>query len=439
MTQVSCPGCHGEVHPLLGDAPLVLEDRVVMCCSEACRKVVLDRLTSHGSVESVVGPVTDGLGECPQRGRSAQNPGGPRGPVAAEPSGPSLVSDLAVEPPAPAESRRRRVNLSTLVGGGALVLVLVGYTIVSYAGSTRRASLSATVSSLRLSPPSSTADVASSGKTVAPASAVVDEPLPPRRRPSLMTLKKRSWTILEGFLANPTGRYWRTAARVLAGQGHAGALDVLRKALASDKWANRQRAAEALARLGHTEGNVALKKDLTSGRRPVQWASAFALARCGDSSGMRVIKQLARHRQHRMTSYEALVRLGDPRGLVYLREVLERSGAPYDRLRAAVALGMKGDRTGLTVLKARMKEPGMHMGVALALQKLGAKEARPALIRALEHTALREEAAGALRAYGDVTLVAKMVPDLNSDSENARLTAAAAIVILTAQARAEAR
>ncbi len=440
MTMVSCPGCHGEVHPLLGDAPLVVDDRVVMCCSEACREGVLEGLASQDSSGSALRPDTDGSGTRVEEESSAAVVARPRAlpGAAADPAGPPQVSALAVETPAPAESRRRRVILSTMVGGCSLVLVIVGVLILSFAGgvSTDRASLSATLSSLNSSPPPVNSGVAPAGREMAPE---VVEPPRTRRRPSLMTLKKRSWTILEGFLANSTGRYWRTAARVLAGQGHAGALDVLRKALASNKWPNRQRAAEALARLGHTEGNAALKKDLVSRRRPVQWASAFALARCGDSAGMRVIRQLARLRQHRMTSYEALVRLGDQKGQVYLREVLQKSRAPYDRLRAAVALGMKGDRIGLAVLKARMKEPGMHMGVALALQKLGAPEARPALVRALEHTALREEAAQALRAYGDVTLVAKMAPDLTSDSENARLTAAAAIVILTAQARAEAR
>jgi hypothetical protein len=350
--------------------------------------------------------------------------------------GPPVVSDLAVEIPASAETRQRRVLISTLVGGGALLLVFAGYLILAHAYGggvgTSRASLSSTVGKLR-PPPLEAPEAAPRKTTVAPTQPRA------RGRPSLMTLKKRSWLILEGFLTSRTGRFWRTAARVLAEQGHAGAIGALRKALQSKSWANRQRAAEALARLGYVEGIEVLKKDLATRRKSVKWASAFALARCGDPAGARVIKQLARSRRHRMTSYEALVRLGDNKGMIHLREVLSKSRAKYDRLRAAVALGMQGDRSGLAMLKARMKEPGMHMGVALALQKLSAPEARQALVRALEHTALREEAARALRAYGDVTLVAKMAPDLRSDSEDARLTAAAAIVILTAQATAEAR
>lgn len=425
MTMAVCPGCQCEVHPLLGDAPLVLADRVVMCCSEACREGVREGLAYR---------------RTPSVGPSASEPAQPRDAADHTARG-QQVSDVALEAPAPAESRRRRVLLSTLVGGGSLLLVFAGYLIIVHAygvgAGAGRASVSATIASVYTPPHPPLPDVSP------PKRLSVTAPAPDaqqsRARPSLMTLKKRSWTILEGFLTSRTGRFWRTAARVLAEQGHAGALGALRKALQSNSWANRQRAAEALARLGHAEGVVVLKKDLAARRRPVKWASAFALARCGDPAGLRVIKQLVRYRQHRMTAYEALVRLGDPKVLTHLREVLQKSRARYDRLRAAVALGMKGDRSGLGVLRARTKEPGMHMGVALALQKLGAPEARPALIRALEHTALREEAARALRAYGDVTLVAKMAPELSSNSEDARLTAAAAIVILTAQARAEAR
>jgi HEAT repeat protein len=431
--EASCPGCRRPVHPLLGDVPLVLGDRVVMCCSEACRDRTLAGLAPPTAPPQAPDVGSEAAQVEPLPSASAL-PGERSGLPAAE-GAEGVASSVALESPSPAESRRRRVLVSTLVGGGALLLVFAGYLILAYAYGggvgTNGASLSDSVGRLRPAP---------LGEDAAPPPRPPARP-PPRaeRRPSLMTLKKRSWHMLEGFLASRTGRFWRTSARVLAEQGHAGALEALRKALKSPSWANRQRAAEALARLGHAEGLAVLKQDLVARRRPVQHASAFALARCGDPAGLRVIRQLARYRQHRMTAYEALVRLGDRLGVVQLQEALRKSRAPYDRLRAAVALGLRGDRAGLAVLRARMKEPGMHMGVALALQKLGAPEARDALVRALEHTALRVEAARALRAYGDVTLVAKMSPELGSQSEDSRLTAAAAIVILTSQARAEAR
>jgi HEAT repeat protein len=443
MTTAACPGCRSEVHPLLGDAPLVRDGRVVMCCSDACREMVRDGLVADGpaspeTVESGAPEPDDFLGELVELEGVEPDPeplpvSEPVGMTPTEDT--PRVSERPLEAPAPAESPQRRVVLATLVGGGALLLVFAGYLLFdhAYGGGASRASLSTTVGNLR---PVTTPEPP---RTPSTAPAVVSTPEPTPQRPSLMTLKKQSWRILEGFLASRTGRFWRTAARVLAEQGHSGALAALRKALASGKWANRQRAAEALAKLGHAEGVEVLKKDLAARRRPVKWASAFALARCGDAAGLRVIKQLANYRQHRMTAYEALVRLGDEKGMTYLRDVWKQSQAPYDRLRAAVALGMRGDGRGLSMLKGRMKKPGMHMGVALALQKLGAPEARPALVRALDHTALREEAARALRSYGDVTLVSKMAPELRSNSEDARLTAAAAIVILTAQARAEAR
>ena len=75
---------------------------------------------------------------------------------------------------------------------------------------------------------------------------------------------------------------------------------------------------------------------------------------------------------------------------------------------------------------------------ALALQKLGVPAAQQALRRALAHTALRVEAARALRVYGNITGVGEMERHLRSEGPETRLTAAAAIVILTTQSRAEA-
>jgi HEAT repeat protein len=147
---------------------------------------------------------------------------------------------------------------------------------------------------------------------------------------------------------------------------------------------------------------------------------------------------MTRRREHRLPSYEALARLGSEQGKRHLRNVLRQGPASYDRLRAAVALGRAGDRSGLSLLRERLSQQGPNLGVALALQRLGAPEAEPALREALEHAALRVQAARALRAYGNVSGVSKMAPLLDSRLRETRLTAAAAIVLLTTQSRAEA-
>jgi HEAT repeat protein len=234
-------------------------------------------------------------------------------------------------------------------------------------------------------------------------------------------------------------RFRLTAAGVLAEQGHEGALQVLRGALNAELWTTRRLAAETLACQGHPEGFEALRTGLQAKRRPVKWASAFALARCGNPEGLFLIRRLTRRRDHRMPSYEALARLGSEEGERYLRRVLRRGPAPYDRLRAAVALGLAGDRSGLPLLRERLKKEDPNLGVALALQRLGVPAAEQALRRALEHAALRVQAARALRAYGNVSGVSEMAPLLDSRLRESRLTAAAAIVILTTQTRAEVR
>ena len=37
MSRAVCPSCQTPVHPLLGEAPLVVGDRIVVYCSDACR------------------------------------------------------------------------------------------------------------------------------------------------------------------------------------------------------------------------------------------------------------------------------------------------------------------------------------------------------------------------------------------------------------------
>jgi len=75
--------------------------------------------------------------------------------------------------------------------------------------------------------------------------------------------------------------------------------------------------------------------------------------------------------------------------------------------------------------------------VALALQKLEVPEAPQALRQALAHRALRVKAARALRRYGRVSDLRPLTRDIASRAAESRLTAAAAIVILASQARAE--
>ncbi len=412
MRRVQCPVCHGAMDALLAPAPVIRDGRVILCCCADCA----ERLR-RGEIAPA----------------SALEPAEPDG--AARPSraaGARGAASAVDRPP-----RLRRLSTMALLGASGLAVVTVGVYLLLAHG--RAGAHSPNAADQRLAPM-----VRVGTRAVQPPRR---EPRPRTARPrdpptdgsrSVLSLRRRSWRVLESFLASRVVRFRLTAADVLAEQKDQAAIGTLRRALSDEIWTTRRLAAEALARLGHAEGIATLKTGLKAKRRPIQWASAFALARCGDPSGETLLKQLAYFRKHRLTSYEALAHLGDASSLKYLRRVLRTSPAPDNRLRAAVALGLAGDRSGLPVLRKRLHDPGLHFEVALALQKLGVPAAQAALRRALNHHALRVEAARALRAYGAISDVDRMVPDLTSAEPEAQVTAAGAIVILTTQSRAEA-
>ena len=400
---------------LLAPAPVIRDGRVILCCSV----------------------------DCAERLRRGE-PTPASAPGAAEPAGPSgagrpsrAAGERGAASAGDRSPRMRRLSTLALLGASGLAVATVGvYLLVAHG---RAGAHSPDSADQRLAPM-----VRVGTRAVQPPRR---EPRPRTARPrdpptdgsrTVLSLRQRSWRVLESYLASRVVRFRLTAADVLAEQKDQAAIGTLRRALGDELWTTRRLAAEALARLGHAEGIAALKAALKAKRRPIQWASAFALARCGDPSGETLLKQLAYFRKHRLTSYEALARLGDADSLKYLRRVLRTSQAPDDRLRAAVALGLAGDRSGLPVLRKRLHDPVLHFGVALALQKLGVPAAQVALRRALNHNALRVQAARALRAYGAISDVDRMVPDLTSAAPEAQVTAAGAIVILTTQSRAEA-
>jgi HEAT repeat protein len=384
-----CPGCGGPVDPWLGPVPRVTPAGVQVFCSPAC-------------------------------GLAA------RLAVPAEPAAPEA---------GPRTSARRWAWQAALLALGVLALAAGAFLGVGHLGQAVPAVEAPGLEAPVIQPPPVARDAAAPapGRTGAGATA------PGSPRPGLLELRRRSVALLETCLGRPGDRLQLTAAEVLAEQAHAAGLDGLRRALGLEPATVRQRAAEALARLGHAEGIRALEQDLNARRTPVVWAAAFALARLGRRSAVPTLKQVAWLAEHRLVVAEGLVHLGEEPGRRFLLERYRSSPAPDERRRAAVALAMTGDRTGLALLLAEAARGQASLDVALALQHLGHEAARPVLERALQSPALRVEAARALRRYGDVSPVESLAAELDAAGEEARLSGAAAILLLTGQARAEVR
>lgn len=436
MRNALCPQCGASVDPFLGPAPVVIGDRVAMCCSTACARALLDkRDVSCQAPEASTA-----------RGKEEEEAvlGERAPPVLGEPapqSGEDLVAAEKSARPRRGWWGRLRIGPSgaaLMVAGLTLVLVAI-YLVMEYGRVAPSPSPSQSGEDLALA--ELTGQGRDGGIPLALSGALPPGVLPggpPDPEPPLfLELQRRSMAILEGFLSSEVIRFRLAAAEVLAEAGNGRALEALKGELGAGLWSIRQMAAEPLARLGHEEGLAALREGLASPRSSVRWSAAYALARAGDATGAPILRQIAHVRIHRITANEALVRLGDQRGRRVLHAVLAGDDPPYDRLRAAVALGQAGDHAALPLLVASLDEPQMRLGVALALQRLGSPLARPALEQALEHAALRVEGARALRGQGEVTGLRSLGRSLDSAHPETRLSAAASIVILTAQAEAE--
>lgn len=438
MSASRCPTCGAPVDPLLAPAPVVLGSRVVMCCSDACRSEA--REAQAAATRVTPSPTGEACAEVPtQRSTRSSEPfepsphGATSAPVGAQPATRDTPSGIDSDQGATRRALRRAALLA-LGAGLILAAALILWRVAAHGQELARPEQSGGA-------PAQTAPTtprSTSPRSTSPRSRA-DLPRPAARPRGVLALTARSRTILDGYLGSPVVRFRLTAADVLAEAGEVKAMAVLRSGATNRLWTTRLMAAEALARSGDPRGLDVLRAGLRSPRRSLRWAAAFALARQGDGAGARLIRQLAAVPKHRLTCREALARLGDERSKRYLRGVLDRSRAPYERLRAAVALGLAGDRAGLFLLKEQLAKPGIHLGVALALQRLEAPEARAALRRALGHHSIRIQAARALKRSGTVSDLASLSRDLRSRADESRLTAAGAIVVLSSQTRAEAR
>jgi hypothetical protein len=257
---------------------------------------------------------------------------------------------------------------------------------------------------------------------------------------TLIEARRRAQQILEQQLKHEGTRNRLVAAEALARCcHHKQAWQTLLRCAADPLWTRRQLAAAALARLGNAHGFAVLKKGLRSPRRTVRWGAAFSLARLGDDSGAEVIRPLLKRARYRMTCAEALIKIGDAQARRVLMRMLNGADTPASyRLRAAVALGLAGDRSGKPLLELALRSQGVHLDAALALLELGDRRAVGVLVKALEHSASRLKAARALSRLGRQAGIGRLVERMHHPHHPGRVSAAAAVMLLTREARAEA-
>jgi HEAT repeat protein len=189
----------------------------------------------------------------------------------------------------------------------------------------------------------------------------------------------------------------------------------------------------AQARAGVAAGREFLTTQLTSSRRDVRIDAARRLVELGDDSGARALTQMLGVRSHKLGAAALLARLGEEKGTSFLKETLtDESSSDENKMRAAVALGRAGDESARATLQQILSDGRYVVDAAGALARLGDEAAVPALERQLQLTAMRVSAAEALAGMKREVPLDALATALVEGNEEGRVTAAEAILILTA-------
>ena len=390
MVTRSCPNCGNAIDPLLAPALRVTAGKVVTYCSSRCADGA-----SVSAAASASAPASAPV-------RPAPAPAPPPEPVL------SLSPAASAAPP-----KRRWPRIVAAIG-----LVALGVALAVALGAGPRGNTSSA------QPTPSTTPGANPATTPAPLA--VTGPLTPAAALDAAT------STLRAGLTDTSSRVRALSAGALLRLGDAPSQKVLEDALATDpSEIRRLEIAFALARANVPAGFDHLVSNLSASRRDLRLEAARSLARLGDTRGQRQLESALGLTNHKLAAAESLASLGQDKAFELLKDQLS-SGSAEIKLRAAVALGKAGDKSGLELLRAQAGETRVELGAALALAKLNDPLARPALERALGLTALRVDAAIALRGLGVVPDLAPLTGSLASADELGRITSAEALVVLLA-------
>ncbi|MEZ4399420.1 MAG: HEAT repeat domain-containing protein [Kofleriaceae bacterium] len=339
-------------------------------------------------------------------------------PAAAKPA---VVDPPSVTPPPraalqPGAAPRARLRWPLIIGALAVV---VGLALAMSTGGRGRSKPAA--------PP-----------VIAPAPVAVAPPAP--EAIDAAAVRARAITIARGLMTSPAPRIQHLAALVLARACEPASLTFLLDNLDEGaKAMGKVAAAEALFRCGDATGTARLKAALADPSRDVKSDAARALVRGGDPAGATFLRQLLGLSSYRLGAAEVLVTIGDAQSIKLLTAVAGTQNADADeRTRATIALAITGDADALAGTRAALEDLRFRPAAAAALARAHDPVARPALVANLAVSALRVDAALALKelepALDPAPLLPPLVAALEADRDLDQLSACDAILILTAPA-----
>lgn len=410
-----CPTCNTPLDPAHAPIARVRGARVVTYCSPDC--------ASNAETGEAVAAET--VAEALPRVEAASPPVQPASEEAEE--SPPAASELDDD-----EARLVRAGRSGWLSGGrrrrvlwASAAIMVGgmaVAIIPVISPTASSSVSAADSTVR-GVPEDSKRAAPPLEVVAPAPAKLGD----------KELRAIAIAELEKALAGGSLRDQRLAGIALARLSHSRAGSVLAQLLKTETSdLSRVDIAYGMALGGAEAGRSYLVGQLKSRRRDVRIDAARRLVQLGDDAGRETLVQMLSIRSHRLGASMVLAQLGDERGIAVLRETLgDATSSHENKMRSAVGLGRSGDSSTKEYLEGILNEGKYVVDAAGALAALGETSATPALLRQLELTSMRVQAAESLKKIGAQVDLAPMAAALESGSTDGRIAVAEAILILT--------
>jgi hypothetical protein len=253
----------------------------------------------------------------------------------------------------------------------------------------------------------------------------------------------RSKQVLSTMMATSSPRIVRHAAAALARTGEPAAVDALKAALAAETKDPAKTSVTTkiellydLARADDKHSVEDLVKELYDQNRDHRIDAATRLRQLGDKRAPDALAQYLDYPQFHIGVAKQLALAADPRGIKVFQTVrADPKASADDKAIATIALGYAGQADVMADLHKLLDDSHFNADAAAALVTAHDQSARPTLIKQLQVSALRVQAARWLRhldADPDADLFAPLLAELATPQDTDVQVGAAETLLLLA-------
>jgi HEAT repeat protein len=273
----------------------------------------------------------------------------------------------------------------------------------------------------------------------APAPVAVADAAPAPATPEIAMARAKQ--VLSTMMAESSPRIVRHAAAALARTGEPAAVDALKAALAAETKDPAKTSVTTkiellydLARAGDKHSVEDLVKELYDQNRDHRIDAATRLRQLGDKRAPDALAQYLDYPQFHIGVAKQLALAADPRAIKVFQAVrADPKASADDKAIATIALGYAGQADVMPDLHKLLEDSHFNAEAAAALVNARDAKARPTLIKQLQVSALRVQAARWLRhldAEPDPTLFPPLLAELASPQDTDVQVGAAETLLL---------